>query len=304
MTENSVTRLMRSWFPRHFGASKVKSALGAETGSAQAELLAEMRQRLIHIEAKADHLIERLTGVTARRVIQEGHSDQPFGNRTYAQFGEDLIIVNIFDMLGISKPSYIDIGAHHPLNISNTALLYMRGSRGINVEANSSLIGEFEKYRPEDINLNVGVGPAAGALEFYFIDEWSGRNTFSKAAAEDFVRENPEFRIQKIERCPVVTLDAVVAQHASSRFPDLLTLDAEGLDFEILQATTFNSDRPIVICVEALSGGDNDNSGCLAELLRDRGYVPFGRTVGNLIFVHHSAAEALDVARTSIPPSA
>ena len=69
-----------------------------------------------------------------------GHPDQAFGPLTYAQFGEDLILANAFALRGIEKPSFLDIGAHHPVHCSNTALLYARGARGVCVEANPNLI--------------------------------------------------------------------------------------------------------------------------------------------------------------------
>ena len=81
----------------------------------------ELRQRLIHVELKLD----RLLGGTAERASP----DQRFGPQTYAQGGEDLVLLNIFARLGIARPTWLDIGAHHPWRISNTALLYARGWR-------------------------------------------------------------------------------------------------------------------------------------------------------------------------------
>jgi hypothetical protein len=58
------------------------------------------------------------------------HPHQWYGGRTYAQHGDDLAIINLFNCLRIRQPSYLDIGAHHPFHLSNTALLYQRGSAG------------------------------------------------------------------------------------------------------------------------------------------------------------------------------
>jgi hypothetical protein len=76
-----------------------------------------------------------------------GHRDQWFGGRTYAQHGDDLAVLNIFKRLGIERPSYLDVGAYHPFDLSNTALLYERGSRGINVEPNEALFGAVSSRR-------------------------------------------------------------------------------------------------------------------------------------------------------------
>lgn len=63
-----------------------------------------------------------------------GSPDQGFGHITYSQFGEDLVVANIFALLGVKRPTYLDVGANHPLKGSNTALLYARGG----VEGQSS----------------------------------------------------------------------------------------------------------------------------------------------------------------------
>ena len=78
-------------------------------------------------------------------------------HRSYSQCGEDLILGFLVRSLGIERPSYIDIGAHDPTYLNNTKLLYQRGSRGINIEANPALIQRFKRQRPADINLNIGV---------------------------------------------------------------------------------------------------------------------------------------------------
>jgi FkbM family methyltransferase len=213
-----------------------------------------------------------------------GHPDQPFGPVTYAQFGEDLIIVNAFAELGMERPSFLDVGAHHPVNCSNTALLYARGSRGVCVEANPNLVEAFARMRPEDLTLNVGVGTRAGTLDFYMIDDFSGRNTFDRATAEAFVAAHPEFRIREIRQIPVLPLDLIVSRHCGGRWPDLLSLDVEGLDLEVLQASVLSVEEgPKIICVEAISGNDANQSSALERLLAVRGYVPIGRTRGNVV---------------------
>ena len=51
----------------------------------------------------------------------------PLGNSSFSQCGEDLIVNYIFNLRGISLPSYLDIGANHPYFISNTALFHKKG---------------------------------------------------------------------------------------------------------------------------------------------------------------------------------
>lgn len=205
------------------------------------------------------------------------HPDQAFGDKTYSQFGEDLILLNVFHKLGITKGKYFDIGAHHPHNISNTALLYDRGWRGLCVEANPKLIEAFKIHRPEDLLMNVGVGPNYDMLTFYMIDDYSGRNSFNKITIDVFTKDYPEFEVTGTVDIHVVTLDSLYDQMG---IPDLLCIDIEGLDYDALEAS---SGRPKIICVE--------NEGRIKEfddLLKSKGYDKIFNTLGNGIYLHEA----------------
>ena len=57
--------------------------------------------------------------------------------RSYSQLGEDLVILNHLERLGknIKSPGfYVDIGAFHPLDGSNTYKLYRNGSSGVVID--------------------------------------------------------------------------------------------------------------------------------------------------------------------------
>ena len=207
------------------------------------------------------------------------HPDQAFGDKTYSQFGEDLIILNVFYKLGIEKGSYFDVGAHHPYNISNTALLYERGHSGICVEANPNHIEAFNRHRGMDTILNVGVGPVAGELEFFMVDDFSGRNSFDYDTVLQFIKLHPEFKLNKVVPIKVVTLDNLYAQYG---VPDLLCIDIEGLDYPVLQTML---GRPKIICVE------NDGKvGYFDNLLKLLKYDKIFNTIGNGIYIHESCA--------------
>jgi len=214
----------------------------------------------------------------------EPHPDQWYGCKTYSQHGEDLVFLNIFRLIGVKKISWLDIGAHHPTRISNTALLYENGHRGINVEANPNLIEAFMTDRPEDINLQVGVGDEPGFMNFYLIDKYSGRNSFSKHSAVEFVRAHPEFKITEILKIPVVTVRDILKQCGRDTFTDLLSLDVEGLDEKIILSLDLKEDGPKIICVE-----DNDRPGSTSSPLREhlaaQGYFPYYRAGVNILFV-------------------
>ena len=209
------------------------------------------------------------------------HHDQRFGGVTYAQHGDDIVIRAVFDSLGIDNPSYLDIGAHHPTNISNTKLFYDAGSRGINVEANPYLFQQFLIERPEDVNLNFGVGKQSGFLEFFMIDEYSGRDSFDYDTVMDFIIENPEFKIHEIRELPVMTVSQVLI---NKTIPDFLTIDVEGKDFEILSSIDYQRYPFKLICVEAPKA-HYELRQPLLDLMQKNNYFPLIRCGENLIFV-------------------
>lgn len=208
--------------------------------------------------------------------------DQRFGGVTYAQHGDDIVIRCVFDSLGIDNPSYLDIGAHHPTNISNTKLFYDAGSRGINVEANPHLFQQFMVERPADVNLNFGVGKESGFMNFYMVDEYSGRNSFDYETVATFVADYPQFSITQVKELPVMTVAQILQNRA---IPDFLSIDVEGLDYDILKSIDFERFPFKLICVE-VGGSDKINyADAVSSLLEDRGYFSLIRCGANLIFV-------------------
>lgn len=211
------------------------------------------------------------------------HPDQLFGDITYAQHGDDLVIRAIFHSLDIGNPSYLDLGAHHPENISNTKLFYDTGSRGINVEANPVLHKLFLEQRPQDINLNVGVGIKSGFQDFYMIDGESGRNSFIKEVAEGFVMDYPEFAITEVRQLPIFTVEQILHHR---RVPDFLSIDIEGMDFEVLQSIDFKRYPFKVVCVEIQPYSEEN----IRTLMHNVGYYSIIKCGSNLIFVDKNLA--------------
>lgn len=203
--------------------------------------------------------------------------------QSYSQHGEDIFIVDLFKQLGIDKPSYLDLGAHHPTEISNTRLLYENGSRGINVEANYNLFQAFKEYRPDDVNVLAAVVPPTEVgkkLDFYMFDDWSGRNTFSKLEADSF-REQSGMQYQVKEVSGGVTLETIVNVYAHGIYPQFLNCDIEGFDFIILAGANYSRSTPIVVCVETRRHATRE----MCMMMHRQGFVPYCRMGENMIFV-------------------
>jgi len=207
-------------------------------------------------------------------------ADYPILDRTDITV-ESLIVHDIFKKIGIRQPSYIDCGACHPHLGSNTALFYNNGSRGINIEANPKLMTEFELYRPNDVNLNIGLAGQSGMLTFYiFANEWL--STFSHVAA-DYVKATFGEMALPMEKLqvPVDTLNNIVDKYCGGEFPNFLDIDVEGLDYEIIESVDFQKNSPKIICVECPDPTEFDK----LLLHKGIGYYTFARIPCNTIYI-------------------
>jgi FkbM family methyltransferase len=216
----------------------------------------------------------------------KGLTGVEFGKISYSQSGEDIIVQYIFDCLNIEKPSYLDIGAHHPFYLNNTAIFYKKGSRGINIEPDPNLFIMFPEIRPKDINLNIGIGINQGESNFYVISTPT-LNTFSKEEAEKYQKEG-DFKIINTLKIKTDTISNIINQYSDGEFPDFLSLDAEGVDEEILKSIDFKKKFPKVICIETITfstkGRGIKNSDIIAYL-ESQGYMLYADTNINSIFV-------------------
>lgn len=212
-----------------------------------------------------------------------------FVKSSFSQSGEDLIVDFIFSIRGLTKPTFIDIGAHHPYYLSNTALFYNKGCRGINIEPDPELFSEFKQARKRDINLNIGIGVQEGEMDFYLISS-STMNTFSKEEADELVREH-RMSIRQIRPISVDTLPGILQKYCGGKFPDFLSLDVEGIDFEILTTIDYQHTYPTVICVETISystTGRGKKNIKIIDFLRENDYILYADTNINSIFVRRS----------------
>ena len=215
-----------------------------------------------------------------------------YAKSSYSQCGEDLIVNFIFSSLQIKKPTYLDIGAHHPAYLSNTAYFYSKGCSGINIEPDSTLFIAFKKNRRKDINLNIGIGIQQGTLDFYLMSSPT-MNTFSKEEAEALVLEHG-MSIKQVLSVPVDTLPNIIDEYCAGKFPDFLSLDVEGIDLKILTTIDYQRTCPKVVCVETISFS-NEGRGKkdlnIINFLQEKDYILYADTYINSIFVRRSLWE-------------
>lgn len=209
-----------------------------------------------------------------------------YGRISYAQFGEDIILRNLFDIMGVAMPGYLDIGAHHPKYLSNTYVFYRKGSSGVCIEPDPSLAAFIKRKRPRDVVLGVGIADQPGALDFFVMSS-STLNTFSEEEA--IHAETLGHRIEKKLRIPVITVNEAF-EHCE-RTPDFVSIDVEGLDESVVSSIDFERFRPTVFCVETLTyseKGEGAKKEDIFEIFSKQGFFAFADTHVNTIFVDES----------------
>lgn len=197
----------------------------------------------------------------------------------FSQEGEDLLLARL-----ITEPTgfYADVGAHHPLRFSNTYGLYLRGWRGINIDAAPGSMEAFRQLRPDDVNLECAVSSRTEPLVFHVFEE-GALNTFDAALAEQYLQAGwPRKTTLTIRPRPLAeVLDAHVPPGQSL---DLLSVDVENEDLNVLQSNDWQRYRPRVVVVEALETSLEGlaQAPCIA-FLASLGYRPLAKLFNSVV---------------------
>jgi len=210
--------------------------------------------------------------------------------RSYAQSGEDLIVRFIFEALRLPKPTYLDLGAHHPRHMSNTYLFYQQGSCGVCVEPDPALYALLKRKRPHDVCLNVGVGTSGVEQADFYIMTSRSLNTFSRQDAERYQSYEGQ-QIERIIQVPLLPVNNLISRYCQPA-PQFISIDVEGLDLEIVKSLDFNRFRPLVLCVETLTYTEDRTERKrveIADFVCGHGYFQYADTYINSIFVDQQA---------------
>lgn len=202
---------------------------------------------------------------------------------SYAKNGEDVMLGILLRYLDIRELSYLEIGVCHPVMRNNTFLLREHIERlggtcvGVLVEANPLWWNLIEEYRPKDQLLKCGVGDMEETKKLYIFPDLLGHTTFLKSQADEKKCSGIEYREEPVK----VRRINDILKMSFDRVPDLLALDAEGMDFTILN-TWDHELYPIGIVVAEL---DADEGGKILSLMDEKGYALYARTMENGIWI-------------------
>ena len=203
---------------------------------------------------------------------------------SFGQEGEDLILARLFDRQ--EKGFYVDVGAHHPFRFSNTYLLYLRGWRGINIDAMPGAMDAFRKWRPEDINIECLVSTDPTPRQFFQYDE-PALNTVSEEIVRQRQIDAPQYRVTGSVTLPARPLADILDEHLPpGQAIDVLNVDVEGHDLDVLASNDWDRFRPRIIVAELIAvefAQMQDTE--LYRFLAARGYRLQSKLLNSAIFI-------------------
>ncbi|GAB3513151.1 hypothetical protein GCM10027341_54800 [Spirosoma knui] len=212
-----------------------------------------------------------------RQEMLNEHSYYKYLRTGFSQEGEDQILAQYF--YGLDTGFYLDIGAYHPINYSNTYKFYLQGWRGINLDAMPGSMAAFNEVRPRDINVETGLAERESTATYHIFSQ-TGINTFSEEFAAEMVAKGYTLVQKKVVK--MRTLQSVLAEFLpANQSIDFLSLDVEGFELDVLRSNDWSLYRPRLIVVESLQ---LKNKAALDTYLGQVNYERVANTVNNLYY--------------------
>ena len=206
----------------------------------------------------------------------------PFGSLCYSQEGEDMVLNRVFG--GKNNGFFVDVGAHHPKRFSNTYFFYKSGWRGINIDAMPGSMDAFKRTRPLDTNIEVPVSDTNEVLTYYIFNE-PALNGFSKELSDS--RNNlRDYKIIDTKELRTRTLADILDEFLpQGQAIDFLSIDVEGLDFQVLRSNNWDKYQPDIVLVEVLGSTLNQiMTSETTQYMENLGYAIFAKTFNTVFF--------------------
>lgn len=207
-----------------------------------------------------------------------------------SQEGEDILIKRLLKKIYNQKGFYIDIGAYDPVRFSNTFHFYLKGWNGINIDPNKKSIELFNKLRPRDINLNIGIGNNQETLEYFEFEE-EAFNTFSKEQAEN-ISKSSKTNFLGSSIVPLDSIQNILKQYLPNNKDIIfMNIDVEGFELEVINSNDWSKYRPIIVCIEALEEKIDKE---INIIMLEKKYLRVAKTKNTIFYIENSIYEKLE----------
>lgn len=161
----------------------------------------------------------------------------------YSQSQEQAAILAAFE--GRAPGRFLDIGAYHPTQFSNTRALYDLGWGGLMIEPSpgplAALVREYGNSDRVQV-MSAAVGIAPGFVALHVSDD-----AVSTGSAETYATWQKDGGYYGMLFVPIITLEQIANQFGGH---DFWNIDAEGMSADIFQQMLKLRMRPRCVCVE------------------------------------------------------
>ena len=164
--------------------------------------------------------------------------------KSFSFGGVDLLIAHFFR--NQKNGIYLDIGCYHPIQGSNTYLLYKKGWSGINIDLDEVSIDLFNRFRKSDYNKQIAISEKKGTIKLFRPHKRAAGQTVDPATLLKRKTEDGEtFDIN----CD--SLNNIISE---SKFKneeiDFISIDIEGHEVSALKNFDFKKYKPKIIVAE------------------------------------------------------
>ncbi len=193
------------------------------------------------------YLTHQYPALGALKRSAKAYLDFYSSKNSYSQHEEDIIVKDILKGFDLTNGKYIDVGANHPTDISNTFLFYKMGHRGITIEPVPELVKLHQKIRPKDIILAIGISDEADMMDFN-ITKFPVISSFDKNHITNQMKQEENVIWKKIYT-PILPLDTAL-KNISTEWYYFLSIDVEGLDYQVLLGATKTLEKTYCLLIE------------------------------------------------------
>lgn len=197
----------------------------------------------------------------------------------HSQFSQDFFLDRIV-FNGKKSGFFIDIGANHPEQLSNTLYFEDLGWHGMAFEPQAGLCALWKDRKTECHNL--ALGDREGELEFA---EYEGDDGFGVLAGAASVLGKAAGKKYMVKQRRL----GDVLKEAGVKTVDFISLDVEGYEMNVLLGIDFTEVDILCFLIENNKGKDGMSNMQIRKFMDENGYDFIGRIVIDDVFVKRTA---------------
>jgi FkbM family methyltransferase len=199
------------------------------------------------------------------------HLLNPYANIFFGISAEDQVIDTL--LKHPKRGYYVDVGCNQPIRFSNTFNFYLRGWKGLTIDANPELIALQKKIRPKDNSVCCVVSDSEKEVIF---TKFHDNNLSSISPGFTAAIEKSVAIISK-ESVKTKTLNSIFLENNVPNEFEFLSIDVEGHDFEVLRGIDLTKYSPSLIIIEMIDFSFiNYRTNKIVKYLKDKDFQMVG----------------------------